>query len=75
MPDQPHFPALLLVLLFYLIAGPWCMYPSEYWLMSKSVFFSSIFCANIYFYLESGYWDVASKLKLLLHLWSLGVEE
>ena len=69
------FPALLLVLLFCLVTGPLWMYPSEYGAMSKSAFFSTLFAANIHFYLESGYWDVASKLKPLLHLWSLGVEE
>ena len=31
--------------------------------------------ANINYYLEGGYWDISSKLKPLLHLWSLGVEE
>ncbi|WP_139019211.1 acyltransferase family protein [Acidovorax radicis] len=69
------FPALLVVLAFCLIIGPWVMYPSEYAPLSKSAFFSAIFVANVHFYLESGYWDVASKLKPLLHLWSLGVEE
>ncbi len=69
------FPGLLLVLLFCVFLGPLIMYSAEYGLMSKSVFFSAIFSANINFYLEAGYWDIASKLKPLLHLWSLGVEE
>lgn len=69
------FPGLLLVLLFCVLLGPLVMYSAEYGLMAKSVFFSAIFSANINFYLEAGYWDVASKLKPLLHLWSLGVEE
>ena len=43
--------------------------------MGKSALYSVLFSANVHFYLESGYWDVASKLKPLLHLWSLGVEE
>lgn len=69
------FPGLLLVLLFCMIFGPLVMYPAEYRSMGKSAFFSVLFSANINFYLETGYWDVASKLKPLLHLWSLGVEE
>ena len=69
------FPGLLLVLLSCLLLGPALMYPAEYGLMGKSALFSALFSANINFYLESGYWDVASKLKPLLHLWSLGVEE
>lgn len=69
------FPALVLVLLFCMVLGPALMYPAEYGQMGKSALFSALFSANIHFYLESGYWDVASKLKPLLHLWSLGVEE
>lgn len=69
------FPGLLLVLLTCILLGPALMYPAEYALMGKSALFSALFSANIHFYLESGYWDVASKLKPLLHLWSLGVEE
>lgn len=69
------FPALVLVLLVCLLAGPALMYAGEYQQMGKSALFSVLFSANVHFYLESGYWDVASKLKPLLHLWSLGVEE
>ncbi|WP_147433277.1 acyltransferase family protein [Acidovorax sp. 94] len=69
------FPALVLVLLLCMLIGPALMYPGEYGQMSKSALFSALFSANIHFYMESGYWDVASKLKPLLHLWSLGVEE
>ena len=35
----------------------------------------TLFIQNIVFWKESGYWDVASSLKPLLHLWSLAVEE
>ena len=31
--------------------------------------------SNIHFWTESGYFDVSSHLKPLLHTWSLGVEE
>lgn len=68
-------PGLLLVLMFVLLAGPLVMYSAEYGQMGKSALFSALFSANVHFYLEAGYWDVASKLKPLLHLWSLGVEE
>ena len=67
------FPALVLVLLLCMLIGPALMYPGEYGQMSKSALFSALFSANIHFYMESGYWDVASKLNPLLHLWSLGV--
>ncbi|WP_461161452.1 acyltransferase family protein [Simplicispira piscis] len=69
------FPGLLLVLCFCIFFAPLVMYPDEYRLMGGSVLYSVFFAANINFYLEAGYWDIASKLKPLLHLWSLGVEE
>lgn len=69
------FPALAVVLLFCLAAGPLVMYSSEYTQMGKSVAASALFVANVNFYLETGYWDISSKLKPLLHIWSLGVEE
>lgn len=69
------FPALFLVLLVCLVAGPALMYAGEYQQTGKAALFSVLFLANAHFYWESGYWDMASKLKPLLHLWSLGVEE
>lgn len=69
------FPSLLLVLVFVIVAGPLIMYPTEYASMGKSMIFSTLFSANVNFFLEAGYWDISSKLKPLLHLWSLGVEE
>jgi len=69
------FPALLLVLAAVVFVGPLILYPDEYGRVSLSAWASSVFAANMGFYAEAGYWDVASKLKPLLHLWSLGVEE
>ncbi len=69
------FPALLLVLALVVFAGPLIMYPDEYVRASLTSWTSTVFAANIGFYYEAGYWDIASKLKPLLHLWSLGVEE
>src|SRR6185369_760309 len=39
------------------------------------VFASAGFAANIALLLQSGYFDVESAKKPLLHLWSLGIEE
>lgn len=69
------FPALLLVLVFTMAMGMLVMYPDEYLKMRWAALTSTFFSANINFYLEAGYWDISSKLKPLLHLWSLGVEE
>jgi len=35
----------------------------------------SLFSSNLLFWIKSGYFDIASELKPLLHTWSLAVEE
>ena len=42
---------------------------------SKSLIYSIFFSSNIFFWLDGGYFGPSDKLKPLLHLWSLGVEE
>jgi peptidoglycan/LPS O-acetylase OafA/YrhL len=69
------FPALILVLVACVGFGWLALYADEFKLLGRSVAAGSGFAANSNFFLETGYWDVASKLKPLLHLWSLGVEE
>jgi len=36
---------------------------------------ASVAASNFFYWLESGYFDIESKYKPLLHTWSLGVEE
>ncbi len=43
--------------------------------MSADVVASAAFTANIALWLQSGYFDLESASKPLLHLWSLGIEE
>jgi SGNH domain (fused to AT3 domains)/Acyltransferase family len=43
--------------------------------LSADVFASAAFFSNIALLLQSGYFDVESGKKPLLHLWSLGIEE
>jgi peptidoglycan/LPS O-acetylase OafA/YrhL len=69
------FPALVLVLLSCLIAGWLLLFSSEYLSLGKNVASGAGFVANITYWLESGYFDISSTLKPLIHLWSLGVEE
>ncbi len=69
------FPAMILVLFltaFFaaLVFSP--TYLSRFGGALSSAIASS---SNIYFWLESDYFDVSSKFKPLLHTWSLGVEE
>jgi peptidoglycan/LPS O-acetylase OafA/YrhL len=69
------FPALILTLVACLAFGWFSLFASEYQLLGRSAFAGAAFGANVNAFLEGGYWDVDAKLKPLLHLWSLGVEE
>jgi peptidoglycan/LPS O-acetylase OafA/YrhL len=69
------FPALFLVLFTVLVIGWMAMLPSEFQALGKHVFGGAVFVSNILLWREVSYFDVASELKPLLHLWSLGVEE
>lgn len=42
---------------------------------SKSLIYSLFFSSNFFFWINGGYFGPNDELKLLLHLWSLGVEE
>ena len=68
----PSFVTLLVTLL---LAG-WFFLPSyEYRELGKSTLTAAAFAANIYFWQHQNYFAPTAENELLLHLWSLGVEE
>jgi peptidoglycan/LPS O-acetylase OafA/YrhL len=69
------FPALIVVLAVTLVLGWLWMLPAAYAQLSADVFASAAFVSNIALLLQSGYFDIESGKKPLLHLWSLGIEE
>jgi len=69
------FPALIVVLCAVLVLGWLWMLPAPYAALSRDVAASAAFSANIALLLQSGYFDIESARKPLLHLWSLGIEE
>jgi len=69
------FPALAVVLAAVLVLGWLFMLPDAYARLSADVSAAAAFAANIALLLQSGYFDVDSANKPLLHLWSLGIEE
>jgi peptidoglycan/LPS O-acetylase OafA/YrhL len=69
------FPALIVVLGATLVLGWLWMLPSAFTQLGSDTFASAAFSANIALLLQSGYFDVESASKPLLHLWSLGIEE
>jgi peptidoglycan/LPS O-acetylase OafA/YrhL len=69
------FPALCLVLLASFACGWFVLLPADYKQLGKHMAAGAAFVSNFAFWNESGYFDSGSKLKPLLHLWSLGIEE
>lgn len=69
------FPALIIVLSTTYIAGWFLLLPAEFKQLGKHITGGAGFIQNIILWQESGYFDGASELKPLLHLWSLAVEE
>jgi len=69
------FPSLSIVFIVCIISGWMLLYADEYEHLGKHILTGSGFISNITLFGESGYFDVASDKKPLLHLWSLGIEE
>ncbi len=69
------FPSLLTVLTATLAFGWFALLPEEYKALGKHVAGGAGFIDNFLLWFEAGYFDVESRAKPLLHLWSLGIEE
>lgn len=69
------FPALILVLVTSYFFGAVALFSHEYSQLAKHIAAGSGFVSNLVFWSEAGYFDISGEKKVLLHLWSLGVEE
>lgn len=69
------FPALFVVSITTFIAGFFLLTPGDYKDLSINLFYSTLGLANFYFAANTGYFDQASELMPMLHMWSLSVEE
>jgi peptidoglycan/LPS O-acetylase OafA/YrhL len=67
-------PALAVLCLVLLVFGWFYLTPLDYKALGKHAGGSISFVSNIIFWSESGYFDVSSHGKWLLHTWSLSVE-
>ena len=67
-------PALLVTIAITFIASYYILSPEDMGSLSGSVVYAIVGASNIYFWLQSGYFDSFASLKPLLHTWSLGVE-
>lgn len=68
-------PAYFAMAFVSLIAGWILLLPSEYREFGKSLIASAVYLSNVLFYRQTGYFDGPSDDKMLLHTWSLSVEE
>jgi len=68
-------PALFFVMACSLPFAWILLLPSDFVDFSQSVVANPLFIANFLFWMERGYFGVASELKPLIHTWSLSVEE
>lgn len=68
-------PALFATLLATFVCSTIMMSPAALASAGASTVFSVLSVSNIYFWMQTGYFDAASITKPLLHTWSLGVEE
>ena len=68
-------PALFVVMLVCIPFAWMCMLPGQMKEFSQSLIAVSLFVSNILFWKKSGYFDVSSEEKPLIHTWSLAVEE
>lgn len=57
------------------LAAYFILLPFEFREFGKSLIASILYMSNIQFFREAGYFDIASESKVLLHTWSLSVEE
>lgn len=69
------FPALVIVLACVSAAGWFLLLPDELKELGKHIAASVVYLQNYALASEAGYFDTASELKPLTHMWSLAIEE
>lgn len=68
-------PALLFVLIISSVAAYILLIPEAFKEYGQSVVSVGLFSSNIFFYLNSGYFETSAEQAMLLHTWSLAIEE
>lgn len=68
-------PAFCVMAIVTLLVAYVVLLPFEFREFGKALIASSVYLSNVYFYRQAGYFDGAAEDKILLHTWSLSVEE
>jgi len=69
------FPALIVLLAAVTLVAWLYLLATEFKYVGKHIAAGATFVSNFVSWLETGYFDRNARLKPLLHLWSLGIEE
>jgi peptidoglycan/LPS O-acetylase OafA/YrhL len=69
------FPALAVVLAASFALGWLLLPPAEFRQLGKDILAGAAFVSNLVFWNETGYFGASAVHNVLLHLWSLGIEE
>jgi peptidoglycan/LPS O-acetylase OafA/YrhL len=68
-------PALFVMIVFVLAVASWLYLPGDFEGVPRSALMTLAFLGNVWFYLNTGYFDGRAETMPLLHCWSLAVEE
>ena len=68
-------PASIATVAACLVAGYFILGTRDLGNLAHSAIANSLFLSNIFFYMQTGYFDASAELKPLLHTWSLSLEE
>ncbi|MGH1577958.1 acyltransferase family protein [Planktotalea sp.] len=68
-------PAYVAMALASFVVGYFVLLPFEFREFGKSLIAATLYLSNVNFFRSAGYFDTASEDKVLLHTWSLSVEE
>src|SRR4051812_28515795 len=69
------FPALFVTVLVTFLFSSLLLAADHFKLFAQSAMWTALSGSNIFFWIDSGYWATDSRLKPLLHTWSLSAEE
>jgi peptidoglycan/LPS O-acetylase OafA/YrhL len=68
-------PALLLMLVVSLVAGAVLLLPQDFAHLARNAASAGAFLSNFSYWMQTDYFHGDAKTRVLLHTWSLGVEE
>lgn len=68
-------PAFFAMVAVVSVLGWFLLLPVEYRDYAKSLIAATVYLANVQFWRQAGYFDSGAEEKVLLHTWSLSVEE